>query len=55
MVRYNNVITFMGKIIGRDNRNYSPEELETMERTDGIKVYTDICGNYINLLSGQPL
>jgi hypothetical protein len=54
-MRYNNIICFNGRVIGRDNRKYSPEELEVMEKTDGIKVYTDICGNYINLLSGQPL
>lgn len=49
-----NIITFDNKIIGRTNDQYTPEELDAMSRA-GITVYTDICGNYIDLLTGNKL
>ena len=51
---YNNVITFEGKIIGYTDDTFTAEELDTMSHS-GIRIYTDICGTYINLLTGEKL
>lgn len=51
---FNNVITFEGKVIGYTNDNFTPEELDTMSHS-GIQIYSDICGTYINLLTGEKL
>ena len=51
---YNNVITFEGKIIGYTDDTFTAEELEIMSNS-GVEIYTDICGNYINLLTGDKL
>lgn len=50
----NNIITFNGKVIGRTNDQYTPEELDAMSRA-GITVYTAIGSNYIDLLTGNKL
>ena len=51
---FNNVITFNGKVIGRTNDLFTAEELEVMAKS-GVDIYTDICGKYINLLTGEKL
>jgi len=50
----NNIVTFEGRIIGRTNDQYTPEELDTMAN-NGIVVYTRIGSNYIDLLTGRKL
>ena len=48
------IVTFNGKVIGKTNDNFTPEELDVMAKS-GITVYTDVCGNYIDLLTGNKL
>ena len=51
---FNNIITFEGKVIGYTNDNFTPEELDIMSHS-GIRIYSDICGTYIDLLTGEKL